>query len=69
VDDRELIAAILRAGMLPTIPVPQARPMTEAEREAIEHAVAHAIGLYRTMLGSLGIDSFAGLPGHDAPRQ
>jgi hypothetical protein len=32
-------------------------------------AVGHSIGLYRSVLEGLGVDPFAGLPGHDAPRQ
>jgi hypothetical protein len=74
-DDRELIAAILTAGMLPTLPIPQSRseggtgPVTDAEEEAIQRAVGHAIGLYRSVLEGLGVDPFAGLAGHDTPRQ
>jgi hypothetical protein len=42
--DRELIAAILTAGMLPTLEIPQSRtqgrggPVTRAEAEAIQRA-------------------------------
>jgi hypothetical protein len=49
-DDRELIAA---AGMLQVLPIPRSRaeggigPVSEAEGEAIQRAVEHAIGLYR----------------------
>jgi hypothetical protein len=75
-DDRELIAAILTAGMLPTLPIPRSRaegrgggPVTDAEGEAIQRAVGHAIGLYRSVLERLGVDPFAGLPGHDTPRR
>ena len=52
-DDRELIAAILTAGMLPTLEIPQSRArgrggsVTDAESEAIQRAVDHAFGLYR----------------------
>ena len=74
-EDRELIAAILTAGMLPTLPIPRSRAqggsgrVTDAEGEAIQRAVAHAVGLYRSVLEALGVDPFAGLPGHDTPRQ
>jgi hypothetical protein len=74
-DDRGLIAAILTAGMLPTLEIPRSRahgsgrPVTETEGEDIQHAVGHAVGLYRSVLEGLGVDPFAGLPGHDAPRQ
>ena len=60
--DRELIAAILTAGMLPTLEMPQSRlegrrrPLTRAEAEAIERAVDHAFGLYRLVLNGLGVD-------------
>ena len=63
--DRELIAAILTAGMLPTLEVPQSRtqrrsgPLTRAEGEAIQHAVDHAFGLYRLVLNGLGVDPLA----------
>ena len=63
--DRELIAAILTAGMLPTLEVPQSRtqrrsgPLTGAEGEAIQHAVDHAFGLYRLVLNGLGVDPLA----------
>jgi hypothetical protein len=74
-DDRELIVAILTAGMLPTLEIPQSRargsggPVTDAEGDAIQRAGGHAVGLYRSVLEGLGVDPFAGLPGHDAPRQ
>ena len=74
-DDRELIAAILTAGMSPILPIPLSRaegeigPITDTEGEAIQRAVGHAIGLYRSMLEGLGVDPFAGLAGHDTPRQ
>jgi hypothetical protein len=74
-DDRELIAGILTAGMLPTLPIPRSHahgsraPATEAEGEAIQRAVGHAIGLYRSVLKGFGVDPFAGLPGHDTQRQ
>ena len=63
--DRELIAAILTAGMLPTLEVPQSRtrrrggPLTRTESEAIQHAVDHAFGLYRLVLNGLGVDPLA----------
>ena len=63
--DRELIAAILTAGMLPTLEVPQSRtqrrsgPLTRAEGETIQRAVDHAFGLYRLVLNGLGVDPLA----------
>jgi len=74
-DDRELIAAILTAGMLPSMEIPRSRArghaggVTEAEGQEIQRAVGHAIGLYRSVLEGLGVDPFAGLPGHDTQRQ
>ena len=63
--DRELIAAILTAGMLPTLEIPRSRmergrrPVTGAEAEAIQCAVDHAFGLYRLVLNGLGLDPFS----------
>lgn len=63
--DRELIAAILTAGMLPTLGIPRSRlerrsrTITRAESEAIQRAVDHASGLYRLVLNELGVDPFA----------
>ncbi len=60
--DRELIAAILTAGMLPTLEIPRSRldgrprSVTRAEAEAIERAVEHAFGLYRLVLNGLGVN-------------
>jgi hypothetical protein len=60
--DRELIAAILTAGMLPTLEVPRGRaygrrgPLTGGEAEVIQRAVDHAFGLYRLVLNGLGVD-------------
>jgi hypothetical protein len=60
--DRELIAAILTAEMLPTLEIPRSRlegrrrPMTRGEAEAIQCAVDHAFGLYRLVLNELGVD-------------
>jgi hypothetical protein len=54
--DRGLIAAVLTAGMLPTIEIPQSRAsgrggaLTRAEADVIQHAVDHAFGLYRLVL-------------------
>jgi hypothetical protein len=62
--DRELIAAILTAGMQPNLEIPQSRtqgrsgPLTRVEAEAIQHAVDHALGLYRLLLNGLGVDPF-----------
>jgi hypothetical protein len=66
--DRELIAAILTAGMLPTMEIPQSRAqgkgrlLTKAEADAIQRAVDHAFGLYRLVLNGLEVDPLAGLP-------
>jgi hypothetical protein len=63
--DRELIAAILTAGMLPTVEIPRSRvegrrrPLTGAEAETVQCAVDHAFGLYRLVLNELGIDPFS----------
>jgi hypothetical protein len=63
--DRELIAAILTAGMLPTLEIPPSRTqgrrgaITRAEGEAIQRAVDHAFGLYRLVLNELVMDPFA----------
>jgi hypothetical protein len=64
VANRELIAAILTAGMLPILEIPQSRTrdrsgsVTRAEGEAIQNAVDHAFGLYRLVLNGLGVDPF-----------
>ena len=70
-DNREVIAAILTAGMIPKIQIPRrvSGRLTEAESETLRRAVAHAVRLYRSVLEGLGVDPFAGLPGHDTPRQ
>ena len=71
-DDRELTTA---AGMLLNLPIPRSRsasgtgPVSEVEGEAIQRAVGPAIGLYRSVLEGLGVEPFAGLAGHDTPRQ
>jgi hypothetical protein len=68
--DRELIAAVLTAGMLPTLEIPPSRvggsprpliggrprPLTGAEAENVQIAVDHAFGLYRLVLNELGVD-------------
>jgi len=60
--DRELIAAILTAGMLPTLEIPQSRAygsrgrLAVGEAEVIQRAVDHAFGLYRLVLNELGVD-------------
>jgi hypothetical protein len=56
---RELIAAILTAGMLPTLEIPQSRlrgrmrRLTAAEVEVIQIMVDHALGIYRLVLNRL----------------
>jgi hypothetical protein len=63
--DRELIAAILTAGMLPTLEIPRSRlqgrssRITTAEAQAIQCAIDHAFGVYRLVLNELGADPFA----------
>jgi hypothetical protein len=58
--DRELIAAILMVGMLPTLEIPQSRAygsrgrLAVGEPEVIQHAADHAFGLYRLVLNGLG---------------
>ena len=62
--DRELIAAVLTAGMLPTLEIPRSRiggrprRINGAEAEAVQRAVDHAFGLYRVVLNGLGVDPF-----------
>lgn len=71
--DRELIAAILAAGMLPTLEIPRSclegrrRPMTRAEAQAIQCAVDHAFGLYRLVLNGLGVDPLSIAENGDQP--
>jgi hypothetical protein len=59
--------------MLPTLPIPENRTpsgeVSDEEGDRILRAVAHAVSLYRSVLEGLGLDPFAGLPGHVAPRQ
>jgi hypothetical protein len=63
--DRELIAAILTTGMLPTLEIPRSRlqgrsgRVTAAEAQAIQCAIDHAFGLYRLVLNELRADPFA----------
>jgi len=70
-DDRELIATILTAGMLRSMEIPRSRAsgVAEVEGQEIRRAVGHAMGLYRSVLEGFGVDPFAGLPGHDTQRQ
>jgi hypothetical protein len=56
---RELIAAILTAGMLPTLPrtvLLASRAEVEREQERVPRAVAHAIDLYRSIFEELGVN-------------
>jgi hypothetical protein len=63
--DRELIAAILTAGMLPTLEIPRSRVaggsgrLPYAEVRTVQCAVDHAFGLYRLLLNGLGADPFS----------
>jgi hypothetical protein len=58
--DRELIAAVLTAGILPTVETPQSRAsgrggaLTRTEADVIQHAVDHAFGPSRTWRRSSG---------------
>jgi hypothetical protein len=73
--DRELIAAILTAGMLPTLEVPRSRaqarnrPVSRVEGDAIQNTVDHALGLYRLVLAGLGVDPLDAMAGRDAQPQ
>jgi hypothetical protein len=62
-DNRELIAAILTAGMLPTLPVPENRTptgrVTDEEGDTILRADMRS-AFYRSVLDGLGADPFAG---------
>jgi hypothetical protein len=53
-DDRKLIAAIITAGMLPILPIPESRTpsgaVTDEEGDGLLRAVGHAVGLYRSVL-------------------
>jgi hypothetical protein len=56
---RELIAAILTAGMLPTLPrtmLRTSRAEAEREHERKLRAVAHAVDLYRSIFEGLGVN-------------
>ena len=78
--DRELIAAILTAGMLPALEIPRSRldgrrgldgrrrPVAGVEAEAIECAVDHAFGLYRLVLNGLGVDPVSSVETGAQPR-
>ena len=60
--DRELIAAILTAGMLPALEIPPSRVnggrarLPYAEAQTVQCAVDHAFGIYRLVLNGLGAD-------------
>jgi len=70
--DRELITALLTAGMLPAVEIPRSRqegrrrPLTRGEADVIQCAVDHAFGLYRLVLNGLGVDP---LPAAEADAQ
>ena len=73
--DRELITAILTAGMLPALEVPRSRaqarnrPVSRLEGDAIQNTVDHALGLYRLVLAGLGVDPLDAMAGRDAQPQ
>jgi hypothetical protein len=50
---------------MPKIPIARRASgrLTEAEGETLRRAVAHGVGLYRSVLEGLGADPFTGLPG------
>jgi hypothetical protein len=56
-DDREPIAAVLTAGMMPKIQIPRrvSGQFTEDEGETLRRAIAYAVGLYRSVLEGLGV--------------
>ena len=62
--DRELIAAVLTAGMLPTLEIPRSRVdggrgrIPYAEARTVQCAVDHAVGLYRLVLDGFEVDPF-----------
>ena len=53
--DRELIAALLTAGMLPTVATPVGVGKTEREETDFSHTVAHAVSLYRAVLEAISV--------------
>ena len=63
--DRELIAAILTAGMLPTLEIPRSRVqgrngrLNGPEVGAMQSAIDHALGIYRLVLTGLEVDTLA----------
>ena len=63
--DRELLAATLSAGMLPTVPAPPTSKKTEREEAEILQAVAHAVSLYRAVLEALSVGPPVALPSPD----
>jgi hypothetical protein len=70
-DDRDLIAAILTGAMLPT---QSQRTAHQAARLRVPKAMSYSArsACDRPLSirpGGLGVDPFAGLPGHDAPKQ
>jgi hypothetical protein len=62
--DRELIAAVLTAGMLPTLGIPRSRVdggrgrIPYAEARTVQCAIDHAVGLYRLVLDGFEADPF-----------
>jgi hypothetical protein len=46
----ELVAAILAAGMLPTVPLPSGVQLNTEDEVRITLSVSHAVGLYRSVL-------------------
>ena len=63
--DKELIAAILAAGLLPPVPVPDRTEngyIDPQEGRRLVRAMSHAVGLYRGILEGLGTDA---LPSKD----
>src|SRR6516165_7517125 len=63
--DHEIIAAILTAGMLPTLEIPRNRVQGRSGRlsgpevAALQSATDHALGIYRLILNGLEVDRLA----------
>ena len=63
--DHEIIAAILTAGMLPTLEIPRNRVQGRSGRlsgpevAAPQSATDHALGIYRLILNGLEVDRLA----------
>ena len=56
--DRELIAATIVAGMLPTVAAPGGQ-LSQKDEVRIHEVVAHAVALYRAVLDALTVEPTA----------